>query len=241
FRARFVQKKQMAISKEPVVSEGVFSYLLRADGKPLVRWDTQKPGPGRCLVTARELAVYYVDLKEAEIYELSRANPLLTRLMLAPRVGSGIFEAFSVELEPTGGTDRETEPRERGPEGDKSDPERDGAAGTGPEATDESKGDSEAKDAPGGGPADERHHVLLLKPTDSELAKFIEHVRLWLDAVTLLVEKFEYKDTSKDVTFVEFHDAQVNTEMNESEFVLDLPADVKVRRFSASEAGSAGR
>jgi outer membrane lipoprotein-sorting protein len=186
-RAKFRQQKFMAIAKQPIVSEGTFAWLRPTQNRTLVRWDTQKPSSGLCLVTATELLLYYPELKEAEKYDISRANPILANIMVAPRLAADIQEAFSIRIEQPGNV-------------------------------------SEQDDSP---------HVLLLTPTQEDVQKFIEHMRLWLDPRTLLVKKIEYLDASKDRTVVEFSEVKLNPELKESDFSIELPDDVRVTIFSA--------
>ncbi len=185
-RAKFRQEKSLAIAKQPIVSEGAFAWLRVDKDKTLVRWDTQKPSKGLCLVTATELLLYYPELKEAEKYDIARANPILAKIMVAPRLAADIQDVFSVKIEQKGSATKE----------------------------------------------ENRPHVLFLIPTQEEVRKFIEHVRLWLDPRSLLVGKVEYQDTSKDKTVVEFSDMQLNPELKESDFSIELPGDVRVTTFS---------
>jgi outer membrane lipoprotein-sorting protein len=102
--ARFTQEKKLKICTAPLVSEGVLFMKSGEEGRRKIVWRTQKPEEILHIIDGGKLTVYFPALREAEEYDLSKARPEFTRLLLAPQITKGMTEDFDVEIlqEPAG-------------------------------------------------------------------------------------------------------------------------------------------
>src|SRR5256885_3318429 len=73
--------------------------------------------------------------------------------------------------------------------------------------------------------ADMPTYVLDLAPKSKQIAKRVQHLKIWIDKKSYLTTKFEYTESDGDITRYEFTNIKVNQPIAQSRFTLNLPAD----------------
>ena len=79
--------------------------------------------------------------------------------------------------------------------------------------------------------ADMPTYVLDLSPKAKQIAKKVQHLRIWIDKKSYLTTKFEYTEADGDITRYEFTNIKVNQPISQSRFTLALPAGVRVEQM----------
>jgi outer membrane lipoprotein-sorting protein len=79
--------------------------------------------------------------------------------------------------------------------------------------------------------ADQPTYLLDLSPKSKQIAKRVQHLRIWIDKKSYLTTKFEYTESDGDVTRYEFTNIKVNQPIASSRFTLNLPANVRVEQM----------
>lgn len=79
--------------------------------------------------------------------------------------------------------------------------------------------------------ADQPTYLLDLAPKSKQIAKKVQHLRIWIDKKSYLTTKFEYTESDGDVTRYEFTNIKVNRPIEQSRFTLNLPAGVRVEQM----------
>jgi len=79
--------------------------------------------------------------------------------------------------------------------------------------------------------ADMPTYVLDLAPKSKQIAKKVQHIRIWIDKKSYLTTKFEYTESDGDITRYEFMNIKVNQPVASSRFTLNLPAGVRVEQM----------
>jgi outer membrane lipoprotein-sorting protein len=79
--------------------------------------------------------------------------------------------------------------------------------------------------------ADMPTYVLDLAPKSKQIAKKVQHIRIWIDKKSYLTTKFEYTESDGDITRYEFTNIKVNQPVASSRFTLNLPAGVRVEQM----------
>jgi outer membrane lipoprotein-sorting protein len=79
--------------------------------------------------------------------------------------------------------------------------------------------------------ADQPTYVLDLSPKSKQIAKKVQHLRIWIDKKSYLTTKFEYTEADGDITRYEFTNIKVNQPIAQSRFTLNLPAGVRVEQM----------
>jgi len=77
--------------------------------------------------------------------------------------------------------------------------------------------------------------VLELKPLHRTIKKKLEAIRLEIDRTLLLPVIVEYREADGDSTRYEFHDLQIDPELDDSTFELDLGPDVRIEEIDADD------
>ncbi|MEE8368918.1 MAG: outer membrane lipoprotein carrier protein LolA [Thermoanaerobaculia bacterium] len=70
---------------------------------------------------------------------------------------------------------------------------------------------------------------LDLSPRYERIAKRLSEMKIWIDPNNFLPTRLRYVEADGDVTEYEFSNLQINTDIPPTRFVLDLPADLRVR------------
>ena len=73
--------------------------------------------------------------------------------------------------------------------------------------------------------------LLDLNPKNKVVAKRVRHIRIWIDRSTYLTSKIEYVEGDGDVTRYEFTNIKLNKPVEQTRFVLNLPAGVRVEQM----------
>ena len=76
--------------------------------------------------------------------------------------------------------------------------------------------------------ADQPTYMLDLAPKSKQIAKKVQHLKIWIDKKSYLTTKFEYTESDGDITRYEFTNIKVNQPIPQGRFVLNLPPNVKV-------------
>lgn len=79
--------------------------------------------------------------------------------------------------------------------------------------------------------ADQPTYVLDLAPKSKQIARRVQHLKIWIDKKSYLTTKFEYTESDGDVTRYEFTNIKVNQPIAQSRFTLNLPAGVRVEQM----------
>ena len=79
--------------------------------------------------------------------------------------------------------------------------------------------------------ADQPTYQLDLSPKSKQIAKKVQHLRIWIDKKSYLTTKFEYTEADGDITRYEFTNIKVNQPIAQSRFTLNLPAGVRVEQM----------
>ncbi len=79
--------------------------------------------------------------------------------------------------------------------------------------------------------ADQPTFLLDLAPKSKQIAKKVQHLKIWIDKKSYLTTKFEYTESDGDVTRYEFTNIKVNQPVASSRFTLNLPANVRVEQM----------
>src|SRR5512140_614200 len=74
-------------------------------------------------------------------------------------------------------------------------------------------------------------YVLDLKPKTGAVAKRVQRIRIWIRKSDYLTSKIEYVEGDGDITRYEFKNIKVNAPIAQSQFVLSLPANVRVEQM----------
>ncbi|MBC8106904.1 MAG: outer membrane lipoprotein carrier protein LolA [Anaerolineae bacterium] len=83
-------------------------------------------------------------------------------------------------------------------------------------------------DAKGASPANPR--AVRMEPVDAEIRKYVDHVRVLLDADRGLVLAFEMVDPDGEQTIIRFSNVRTGVNLTDESLKLDTPAGVKVVR-----------
>ncbi|HEY6138336.1 MAG TPA: outer membrane lipoprotein carrier protein LolA [Thermoanaerobaculia bacterium] len=79
--------------------------------------------------------------------------------------------------------------------------------------------------------ADQPTYLLDLAPKSKQIAKKVQHLKIWIDKKSYLTTKFEYTESDGDITRYEFTNIKVNQPVSSSRFTLNLPAGVRVEQM----------
>ena len=79
--------------------------------------------------------------------------------------------------------------------------------------------------------ADSPTFMLDLAPKSKQIAKKVQHLKIWIDKKSYLTTKFEYTESDGDVTRYEFTNIKINQPVAQSRFTLNLPAGVRVEQM----------
>jgi outer membrane lipoprotein-sorting protein len=74
-------------------------------------------------------------------------------------------------------------------------------------------------------------YLLDLKPKTGAVAKRVQRIRIWINKSDYLTSKIEYVEGDGDITRYEFKNIQVNAPVAQDQFVLSLPAGVRVEQM----------
>lgn len=74
-------------------------------------------------------------------------------------------------------------------------------------------------------------YQLDLKPKTGAVAKRVQRIRIWINKADYLTSKIEYVEGDGDITRYEFKNIQVNAPVALNQFVLSLPAGVRVEQM----------
>ena len=74
-------------------------------------------------------------------------------------------------------------------------------------------------------------YLLELKPKTGAVAKRVQRIKLWIDKKSYLTTRIEYVEGDGDTTSYEFSNIRTNQPVEQSRFVLNLPATVKVEQM----------
>jgi outer membrane lipoprotein-sorting protein len=77
----------------------------------------------------------------------------------------------------------------------------------------------------------ERTYLLDLKPKTGAVAKRVQRIRIWIQKSDYLTSKIEYVEGDGDITRYEFKNIKVNAPIAQNQFVLSLPANVRVEQM----------
>ena len=83
-------------------------------------------------------------------------------------------------------------------------------------------------------PGGQAHYRLTLRPVGNMLSKKLRSVEIEVDRNLFLPVVIEYNEADGDNTRYEFKKMNINSEIDESRFHLELGADVKLETFDAS-------
>ena len=84
----------------------------------------------------------------------------------------------------------------------------------------------------------ERFFAVRMTPSDAELRRHVEQVRVLLDAQRGLIIRLEMRDSDGDRTLVTFSNVKTNVGLKDADLELRAPAGVKVTRPLAAVEGS---
>jgi outer membrane lipoprotein-sorting protein len=79
--------------------------------------------------------------------------------------------------------------------------------------------------------ADQPTYLLDLAPKSKQIAKKVQHLKIWIDKKSYLTTKFEYTESDGDITRYEFTNIKVNQPVSSSRFTLNLPSGVRVEQM----------
>jgi len=74
----------------------------------------------------------------------------------------------------------------------------------------------------------EKTYLLVLDPRKRRVKKRMESVRFWVDSLSFLPVKVEYRDKLGNTRVVQFRDIQVNPDLSAALYTLKIPSDVTV-------------
>ena len=77
----------------------------------------------------------------------------------------------------------------------------------------------------------EATYLLDLKPKTGAVSKRVQRIKLWIDKKSYLTTRIEYVEGDGDITKYEFSHLRVNEPVEQSRFVLKLPANVHVEQM----------
>jgi outer membrane lipoprotein-sorting protein len=77
----------------------------------------------------------------------------------------------------------------------------------------------------------ETTYLLDLKPKTGAVSKRVQRIKLWIDKKSYLTTRIEYVEGDGDITKYEFSHLRVNEPVEQSRFVLKLPANVHVEQM----------
>ena len=77
----------------------------------------------------------------------------------------------------------------------------------------------------------ETTYLLDLKPKTGAVSKRVQRIKLWIDKKSYLTTRIEYVEGDGDITKYEFSHLRVNEPVEQSRFVLNLPANVHVEQM----------
>jgi len=81
-----------------------------------------------------------------------------------------------------------------------------------------------------------RPYRLDLSPRYDRISKRLSKMNIWIDASRFLPTRLRYVEADGDVTDYQFSNLQINKDLPDSRFVLDLPADISVRTVGLADA-----
>jgi outer membrane lipoprotein carrier protein len=83
-----------------------------------------------------------------------------------------------------------------------------------------------------------RPYRLDLSPRYDRIAKRISEMKIWIDASRFLPTRLRYVEADGDVTDYQFSNLQINQDLPDSRFVLNLPADMDTHTVGLGDLSS---
>ena len=80
--------------------------------------------------------------------------------------------------------------------------------------------------------------LMVLTPRRRRVKDRLEMVRFWIDEKTCLPRQLEYVEADGDSTILAFSDVQVNSEIAEARFRVEIPRDVQVTNTFSGLTGA---
>ena len=79
------------------------------------------------------------------------------------------------------------------------------------------------------------HYVLEMTPKSRTVERRVRKITVWIDRETYVTSKFEYIEGDGDLTRYEFLEIEINPEIPDADFSLELPDDVRIERVELNQ------